>query len=566
MNQKYISENEKEMKETRDDRLNFKLSLRKKEYNKKIYNKRKIFFENSNLLKENKSNSSKYDENLLENNNIFKVISKEQILEKIKKLQNKNTSIYNNITEISQCFLSLYSYMNQNLIDSLKFIDYNKIYIFLIDFIENIFNTPYTQDINTIHNNIELLIYKALELLFKYSSYKDNNNEMIKYLISNNKINIFNQILSSIINKGNNKQNKIIIKGSKKTNILLFSIILLHNFSVESSELFNVIQNIKFDEKLIIFINDKNNNLNINDDNINYIIQYFSLSLLDKNIINKDENYIINICEFLNKKGIISLNLKAQELSLFCLSNITALYESNKLYNKMIYSGIFDNIFQIIKTSNIMYYIIAALNIVNNILNEKNIDLNYFLKSDLLKGLMELIINYEKHKNNITPKLLHYIISIFLYLTKSPIFYSLINNNLNFIVVLVELIGKISTEVTHDILTFIKDIINESYKISQLIIYNNKELIMKLIDIIKENSHNNKIPTMSAFILFQITKYYYYDNSIEENENSKFKFKEYAIQIKEIIELKLLNENSINENLKRIFKEILKIMEEKKEI
>ena len=566
MNQKYISENEKEMKETRDDRLNFKLSLRKKEYNKKIYNKRKIFFENSNLLKENKSNSSKYDENLLENNNIFKVISKEQILEKIKKLQNKNTSIYNNITEISQCFLSLYSYMNQNLIDSLKFIDYNKIYIFLIDFIENIFNTPYTQDINTIHNNIELLIYKALELLFKYSSYKDNNNEMIKYLISDNKINIFNQILSSIINKGNSKQNKIIINGSKKTNILLFSIILLHNFSVESSELFNVIQNIKFDEKLIIFINDKNNNLNINDDNINYIIQYFSLSLLDKNIINKDENYIINICEFLNKKGIISLNLKAQELSLFCLSNITALYESNKLYNKMIYSGIFDNIFQIIKTSNIMYYIIAALNIVNNILNEKNIDLNYFLKSDLLKGLMELIINYEKHKNNITPKLLHYIISIFLYLTKSPIFYSLINNNLNFIVVLVELIGKISTEVTHDILTFIKDIINESYKISQLIIYNNKELIMKLIDIIKENSHNNKIPTMSAFILFQITKYYYYDNSIEENENSKFKFKEYAIQIKEIIELKLLNENSINENLKRIFKEILKIMEEKKEI
>ena len=84
----------------------------------------------------------------------------------------------------------------------------------------------------------------------------------------------------------------------------------------------------------------------------------------------------------------------------------------------------------------------------------------------------------KKKKKVLTPDLLHHIISIFLYLTKSSLFHSVINNNLKFIIIMVELIGKISNQVTHDILTFIKDIINESYKISQLIIFNNKELIL----------------------------------------------------------------------------------------
>ena len=54
-----------------------------------------------------------------------------------------------------------------------------------------------------------------------------------------------------------------------------------------------------------------------------YIINFLSLDLLDKNIINFEENYIQNIFHLLNEKGLNSSNTKVQDLSLDCLCNIT---------------------------------------------------------------------------------------------------------------------------------------------------------------------------------------------------------------------------------------------------
>jgi hypothetical protein len=212
------------------------------------------------------------------------------------------------------------------------------------------------------------------------------------------------------------------------------------------------------------------------------------------------------------------------------------------------------------KTSKDVSSIIISLKIINNILTEKNIDLNYFIKSNLFQGLMNLISNYKKNIKNMTPDLLNHIISIFLYLTKSPLFYSLINKNQNVIIVLIELIGTISNQVTHDILTLIKNIIDESYRISQLLIYNNNELIQKLIGLFRENNNNNKITIMAAIIIGKILRYLNGSNNEEINNN--FYYKDYETQIKEIIEMRLLNEIEINENLKKIFQILLEIIQQ----
>ena len=554
----FIEDNEMALKDIKENRINHHLSLRKKEFYKILNNKRKLFLENDSLTSNISNNNNSSD---LFNNNIFKLLSNEQILEEIDKLQKQKVIINNNFTEISQCLLSLDYQMNKNILNSINFIEENKIYIFLIDFIGKIFNSSYEDNLNTI-NNIEQLVNKALQILFRYSSNKDNNSQMINYILGDKKINIFNQIILSFTN--NDFQSKIFLNKTKKTEILLITIIILHNLSIESQIFFNSLQNMKIGENLISIVNNKNNNININDNNIIYFIYFFSLYLLDKDVKNKEEDFIINICEFLNRKGIISSNLKAQEISLNCLCNITSLFESEKLYKNIIYSGIFDNILKIIKTSKTIYPILVALKIVNNILTEENIDLNIFIKSDLCSSLMNLIINYEKNMKNLTPDLLHHIISIFLYLTKSPLFYHLINYNLNFIIILVELIGRISNEVTHDILTFIHMVIKESYRISEKIIFNNKELIIKLISLIKEDCHNYKITTMSGIILSKLIKHIDGNND-EENEdnNSNVNFHEYEEQIKNIIEIKLLNENELNENLVKIFKAILGIIKEK---
>jgi len=543
------------LNEIKESKIKDHLSLRKREYNKIINNKRKLFTDINNLFPFSTQDAS--SDNLLNNNNIFKCLSNHQILESIENLNKQNFVIKNNMTEIFQLLFSIDFNINQNALTFIKFMEENKIYIFLIDLLERIVNSPSEQNLNEVIN-INQMIIKILQIIFKYSSNIDNNNQILEYITNNNKINIFNQLISLAKNKENNSQTKIMINDNKKTDFLLYIIAILYNLSIESITFLNQIKENKIEEKIISIINNKKSNINITDNNVFYFINFFSLNLLEEHVKNYEEDYIEKIYEFINEKGIKSINNNVRELSLYCLCNITSLFESNKFYKKIVYSGIFDNIFQLMKTSKDVSSIIISLKIINNILTEKDIDLNYFIKSNLFQGLMNLINNYKKNIKNMTPDLLHHIISIFLYLTKSPVFYSLINKNQNVIIVLIELIGTISNQVTHDILTLIKNIIDESYRISQLMIYNNNELLQKLISLIKEN--NNKITIMAAIIIGKILRYFHGNNNEEINNN--FYYKEYETQIKEIIEIRLLNENEINENLKKIFQILLEIIQQ----
>ena len=528
----FISENRINSSELNESRLNNRLSLRKRNYNNIIYNKRMLISEIEELFPQD-------SENNLYNSNLLKTLSNQQILKVIIEMNGK--LLYNeNLTELIQCLFSLDYNMNQNIMNTIIFMNDNKIYIFLVDLLEQIIN------INNMNNNSQL-IFKILQILFKYSSNKENNIKLTEYI--NTKISIFDKILTLL----DSKQIHL-----KKTDILLYSVIILYNLSIESSILLNNIQKNKMQEKILSIINNKKNHLNINERNIFYIINFFSLTLLNQNLIQSDEIYIQNIFNLLNEKGVTSSIPRVQDISLYCLCNITSLFESENFYKKIAHSNIFNNIYKYIKSSENMNSVVVSLKIVNNILTEKNIDLNYFIKSDLLFGLMQLIINYEKNKENISSDLLHHVISIFLYLVKSPLFYSLIDQNRKFMDNIIYLIGKVSNQVTHDILTFIKYVIDESYTISQLLILNNEELISNLIIIVRDEVHNDKIRIMALVILGKIIRYKH-ENMNEENDGN-IKSNDYEYQLKDIIELNLLNNENINETLKKTFKIILSII------
>ena len=529
MNPKYyILDDQLKSHELNESRINSRLSLRKKNYNKIFNNKRMLVSELETLFPQ----ESVYNYDLL------KILPNIQIL---KIIQNMNhQSLLDNRTELLQCLFSIDFNMNQNSNDTVVFINEKKIYIFLIDLLEQAVN------INN-KNNTSQLIFKILHIFFKYSSNNDNNLQLIIYI--NNKINIFNKILSYI----DNNQNIM-----KKTDILLFSSIILYNLSIESSILLSNIQKNQIQEKMLSIINNKKNNFNINERNIFFIINFFSLNILDKNVVNLDENYILDIFNLLTEKGITSSSKRLQDLSLHCLCNITSLFVSENFYKKINKSKIYNNIYKYIKISGDINSIIISLKIVNNILTEKNIDMNFFIKSDLLIGLMQLIINYEQNKSNINSDLLHHVIFIFLYLIKSPLFYYYIDNNRKFMMNIIYLIGKISNQVTHDILTFIKYVIDESYTISQQLILNNKELISNLISIVRDDVLNAKIRIMALVILGKIIRFNHENMNDEDHENNVLNG--YENQLKEIIQLNLLNKNSVNETLEKTFKIILSII------
>ena len=533
----YIIEEQLNSNDLNESRINNRLSLRKKNYNKIINNKRKLISEIDMLFPQN---SSEQSQNNLNNNNLLKILTNEQIINIINKFNEKPE--INDLTELFQFLFSLDFSFDQNSLKTIDFINDNNIFIFLVDLLEKIVK------LNNI-DNIPQIIFKTLQILFKYSSKKENNKNLSNCI--NNKIYIFNNLFSYIHN------NQAIIK---KTDILLYSIIILYNLSLESPFLLNIIKKNKIQEQVLSIINDKKINLNINDRNIYFVINFLSLELLEKNVINLEENYIQNIFNLLNNKGITSSSAKVQDLSIYCLCNITSLYESENFYKKIVYSGIFNNIYQYIKKSENINSIIVSLKIVNNILTEKNVDLNTFIKSDLLSGLMQLIINYEHNKANISSDLLYHVINIFRYLVKSPLFYSIIDNNRKFMINIIYLIGKISNNVTLEILSFIKNVINESFTISQLLILNNTELMSNLIFIVRDTYNNDKIRTMALVILGKIIDY---NNENIDNENlEKSKIKALEIQLKELIELNLLNHSNINETLKKAFKEILNMINE----
>ena len=123
---------------------------------------------------------------------------------------------------------------------------------------------------------------------------------------------------------------------------------------------------------------------------------------------------------------------------------------------------------------------------------------------------------------------------------------------------IIYLIGKISNQVTHDILTFIKYVIDESYTISQQLILNNKELISNLISIVRDDVLNAKIRIMALVILGKIIRFNHENMNDEDHENNVLNG--YENQLKEIIQLNLLNKNSVNETLEKTFKIILSII------
>lgn len=88
------------------------------------------------------------------------------------------------------------------------------------------------------------------------------------------------------------------------------------------------------------------------------------------------------------------------------------------------------------------------------------------------------------------------------------------------------------------------------------------KVLNKLIILIKNECHNTKIRTISAIILAKILKILQNRKDKSEENQYNFNIKEYHYQIKEIIEMSLLNEYEINENLKTTFKIILEILKE----
>ena len=164
----FISEKTINSSELNENRINNRLSLRKRNYNKIIFNKKMLISEIEQLFPQESSQES---ENNLYNSNLLKTLSNEEILKIINGMNGK--LLYGeNLTELIQCLFSLDYNMNQNLMNTVVFMNDNKIYIFLVDLLEQIIN------INNMNNNSQL-IFKILQILFKYSSNKENNMKLI---------------------------------------------------------------------------------------------------------------------------------------------------------------------------------------------------------------------------------------------------------------------------------------------------------------------------------------------------------------------------------------------------
>ena len=179
MNLKYfISEKIINPNELNESRTNNRLNLRKKKCNQILMNKRFLLSEIESIF----TNSSSQElPNELSKNNLMKILSNEDILKLINEINSKLFGD-NNLTELFQCLYSLDFNMNQNLLETVIFMNENKIYIILVDLLEQIVNS-------NIMNNKSQLIFKILQILFKYSSNEENNIKLREY--NNDKIYIF---------------------------------------------------------------------------------------------------------------------------------------------------------------------------------------------------------------------------------------------------------------------------------------------------------------------------------------------------------------------------------------
>ena len=149
----YIIEEQLNSIDLNESRINNRLSLRKKNYNKIINNKRKLISEIDMLFPQN---SSEQSQNNLNNNNLLKILTNEQILNIINKFNEKPE--INDLTELFQCLFSLDFNFDQNSLKTIDFINDNNIFIFLVDLLEKIIK------LNNIDNNPQI-IFKILQIL-----------------------------------------------------------------------------------------------------------------------------------------------------------------------------------------------------------------------------------------------------------------------------------------------------------------------------------------------------------------------------------------------------------------
>ena len=100
----------------------------------------------------------------------------------------------------------------------------------------------------------------------------------------------------------------------------------------------------------------------------------------------------------------------------------------------------------------------------------------------------------------------------------------------------------------------------KSKAIAQLLIFNSEELFSNLINLIRDECHNDKVKIMSLIILGKVIRYNH--EEIDKKNEFNDKINVYENQLKEIIELNLLNSENINETLKKTFKIILSMLNE----
>ena len=85
-------------------------------------------------------------------------------------------------------------------------------------------------------------------------------------------------------------------------------------------------------------------------------------------------------------------------------------------------------------------------------------------------------------------------------------------------------------------------------------------MLTNLINLIRDECHNDKVKIMSLIILGKVIRYNH--EEIDKKNEFNDKINVYENQLKEIIELNLLNSENINETLKKTFKIILSMLNE----
>ena len=240
--------NDTEQKILKESRINNKLTIRKKQYEKILNYKRKLISE-INILSPNISSD---DSNTLNVSDLLKILTNEQILNVINEFKTNKQKFYeNDITILFQFLFSIDYNLNINYMDSIAFIKNNQIYIFILELIESSIKLINQKDSN-INNNLGNLIIKNLQIIFKFTSYEDLNIQMANYIKQQNIINCFIYMLTLLEKNYQPEKNKLTqLTNHQKNDIILYLITILYNISLVERDFLIYFRNNKIEEKLI---------------------------------------------------------------------------------------------------------------------------------------------------------------------------------------------------------------------------------------------------------------------------------------------------------------------------